>query len=48
MRQRIRVIPKELNEDAIKRYSAGRSPLVLPSNDVFGLPRSVSGLGPAE
>jgi hypothetical protein len=46
--QRIRVIPKEPNEDAIKRYSAGRSPLVLPANDVFGVPTSVSGLRPAE
>jgi hypothetical protein len=46
--QRIRVIPKEPNEDAIKRFSTGHSPLVLPANDVFGVPTSVSGLRPAE
>jgi hypothetical protein len=46
--QRIRVIPKEPNENAIKRFSTGRSPLVLPANDVFGLPTSASGLRPAE
>lgn len=45
--QRIRVIPKEPNEYAIKRYSAGRSPLVLPANDVFGVPTNGRGSRPA-
>lgn len=41
--QRIRVIPKQPNEEAIRRYGAGRPPLVLPANDVFGVPTTVSG-----
>lgn len=39
--QRIRVIPKEPGEEAIRRFSAGLSPLVLPPNDIFGKPTAL-------
>jgi len=45
--QRIRIIPKNPNEEAMERFSSGRSPLVLPASDVFGIPTTGHSLRPA-
>lgn len=44
--QRIRVVPKQLNESIIKRINIRSSPLTLPAKDVFGMPTAASMLPP--